>query len=139
MNLSRGQLFRTPNVVDVIGISAINQNVTGLKIRCDGRDHFVHDCGRNHEPNSTRLLQFAHKILHRSGSHGLFFHQFLNGLRRPVEYDALVTSFEKPSHHVRSHSAETNHSELHDSSLHLLASSEHYAEASFAAHHAVVT
>src|SRR5258707_11638412 len=76
-------------------------------------DGFVHDRGRDHQPDRARFFELAHKILERRRSDCLVFYQFFNYLWRPVEYHAIVAVLNEPPHHVRSHPSKTDHSELH--------------------------
>ena len=53
------------------------------------------------------------KSCERRGSYCLFLYQLVHCFWRHVKDDALVASFEKPPHHVCSHSSQANHPELH--------------------------
>src|ERR1700677_4675515 len=53
------------------------------------------------------------KIRDAVGRLGAFRHHILHGLRMRVRHYALVTGFHQPLHHVRSHSSQAYHSELH--------------------------
>ena len=50
-------------VVNVVGISAINQNVTGFEMRQQVGDGLVHYSRRDHQPDRARLFQLLYKIL----------------------------------------------------------------------------
>src|SRR6185436_18766678 len=56
MDLFGCKLLRSPNVIDVIGIAAVNQNVPGFEIGNDLGDHLVDNARRHHEPDSARLF-----------------------------------------------------------------------------------
>jgi hypothetical protein len=101
MDLPRRELLGAPDVVDVIGIAAINQNVTGLKGR------------RHHQPDRPRLFQLFDKVGERPGANGAFSGQLGHSLGGHVENHALVASPEKAPYHVRDHPAEADQSELH--------------------------
>jgi hypothetical protein len=53
----------------------------------------------------------------RRGADGVLFDQLRYCLCGPVVHHALVIALQEAAHHVRSHSAEANHSELHGLAL----------------------
>ena len=59
----RREFFGAPDIVDVIGISPVDEDVTGLKRRHEVGDGFVHGRGRNHQPHRPRLLELLDEIL----------------------------------------------------------------------------
>jgi hypothetical protein len=113
MDLPRRELLGAPDVVDVIGIAAINQNVTGLKGRQKIGNGLVDNRRRNHQPDRPRLFQLFDKVGERPGANGAFSGQLGHSLGGHVENHALVASPEKAPYHVRDHPAEADQSELH--------------------------
>src|SRR5688572_12957393 len=59
MYLPGSQFPCAPNVVDVIGIAAIDKSVSGFHGGLNFADHVIHHRGWNHEPNRARSLQLA--------------------------------------------------------------------------------
>ena len=113
IDLLRREFPGTADVVHVIGITAVDEDVSCLEMGQEVGDGLVDDGRGDHEPDRSRLVQFLHEVLQRRGSGRLFLDQLFHRLRRHVEDHALVVCLEKPSHHVGAHSAQSNHSELH--------------------------
>jgi hypothetical protein len=113
MNPAGRKFFGTADVVDVIGIAAVDENVALFKIRQDLGDRLVHNGRRHHEPDRARRRQFVHEVLEAGRAPGVFGHQSLNGFRRPVEHNTIKPAANQPPDHIRAHSSESNHSELH--------------------------
>ena len=109
----RSELLGAADVVHVVGIAAVDEDVSCLEIGQEVSDGLVHDSRRDHQPDRSRLFQFLDEVLQRGRSHRLFLDQFFHRFRRHVEDHALVPSLEEPSHHVRAHPSESDHSELH--------------------------
>src|ERR1700722_13898918 len=94
VNFFRGQFLGAPDVVDVIGIAAVDQNISGLQIRQKAGDGLVHNCSGDHQPDSSRLLQLIGKVLERRGSNRLILDQLVYYFWRPVENDTLVATLD---------------------------------------------
>ena len=58
-------------------------------------------------------VELRDEILERRRARRAFFRERLHRRRRYVVHDALVAGLHQPAHHVRAHSAEADHSELH--------------------------
>ena len=58
----RRKFFRAPDIVDVIGISPVDEDVTRLERRDEVSDGFVHGRRRDHQPQRPRFLEFLHEI-----------------------------------------------------------------------------
>ena len=58
----RHQLLGAPDIVDVVGIAAVDQDVVRLEGRQDIRDGLVDNGRRHHQPDHPRLLQLFHQI-----------------------------------------------------------------------------
>src|SRR5260370_15768190 len=63
----RGEVFRTPDVVDVVRIAAVDDDVAGVEFCGKILQRGVHHCGRNHEPDCAPPLQLLHQIVERCG------------------------------------------------------------------------
>src|SRR5438132_871264 len=62
------ELSRTPDVVDVIGITAVDEDVAGREMRNQFSDGRVHGRRRDHQPDGPRRLQLPHQIGDRRGT-----------------------------------------------------------------------
>ena len=113
MDPPRRQLLGTPDIVDVVGIAAVDQDVARFEGRQDVGDGFVNDGCRHHQPHGTRLLQLLDEIGERRGADGILSGQFADGHGRHIEDHAVVAVLQQPPHHVGAHAAETDHPELH--------------------------
>src|SRR5437660_5478637 len=71
------EFFRPANVVNVIGISAINDNVVLFKFADQIVKRGIHNGCRNHEPNRPRLLELLDEIIERSRACCAFTFQLL--------------------------------------------------------------
>src|SRR5207244_2464078 len=69
--------------------------------------------GRDHDPNRARLAQLTDEIVKRTRSGSAFTGELLHVVSAQIEDDALVPAAHQATHHVRSHSTQTNHSQLH--------------------------
>ena len=63
MNAFCGELSRAANIVDVIGISAVNHDIVFIELANQVVQRAVNYGCRNHQPYRARLLQFADKII----------------------------------------------------------------------------
>ena len=87
------EFLGTPNVVNIVGIAAVDKDISGSKIRYEVRYCLVDGGRRDHQPHCPRLLQFLHQIPQVGGSGRFLAGQFLHGFLRPVEDHTLMTSF----------------------------------------------
>ena len=110
----RRELLGAADVVDVVGIAAVDEDVAGFEMGQEIGDGLVHDRRRHHQPDRPRLGQLLHEVCERGGADRFLLDQLLHCFRRHVEDHALVAALEQPPHHVRAHSAKSDHSELHD-------------------------
>ena len=113
INSARGQFLRAANVVDVIGISAVDDAVVSLKSRCEFLHAALHSRGRNHEPGGARRSQPGDELFHRSRADRALLYQCLHILGVAIVDDAFVIVAEQAQNHVRAHPAESDHSYLH--------------------------
>src|SRR5262249_45112437 len=101
-----GEFLGAANVVNVVGIAAIDERVADFEVWQQFVNAGVDDGGRNHQPNGARLLQFLDEIRDRAGAGGSFSGQLLYSVCTAVENDALMTAFSEAAHHVGTHSSE---------------------------------
>ena len=87
-----GQFFGAADIVDVIGVAAVDDDVAALEMGEQIGNDAVDRRGRHHEPNRARLGQGLGEVLYRSGADGLLFNQFRYRLCRPVVDHALMTA-----------------------------------------------
>src|SRR5882762_443681 len=113
VNAFRREFLGAANVVDVVGVAAVDDDVAGLKLRSQVVQRGVDDAGGHHEPDSARLREFLYEIVERRRTYRTFRAELLHGIGAAVEDNALVTIFLQAAHHVGAHPAETDHAELH--------------------------
>jgi hypothetical protein len=70
-----------PYVVDVIGIAAIDQNVSRFHERQQVADRFVYDRRGHHQPDRSGLFEFFHEIRQRRAAGRLVLHQVRHRIR----------------------------------------------------------
>src|SRR5208283_1418893 len=113
VDLLRSEFLGAPDVVDVVRVSAVDEDVTSLEVGQKISDSFVHNRGRHHKPDRPWLRELLHQFRERSRAFRLVLDQFIHRCRRSVEYHAVVTVFYEPPYHVGAHSSKTDHAELH--------------------------
>ena len=118
VNPLRRERFGAPDVVDVIRIAAIDDDVVALEAARQVRDRLLDHRRRHHHPRDPRQFELGGEIVERRrADDALLFRQFLDRVGADVEHHAFVTAVNQTPHHVRTHSAEANHSHLHRSLL----------------------
>ena len=68
-----GELLGAADVVDVIGIAAVDEDVARFEKRQQIGDRLVDHGGRNHQPDGARLFEFFDEIRERSCADGFVF------------------------------------------------------------------
>src|SRR5262252_5875067 len=63
VNLLRRKLLGATNVVDVVGVAAVDKNVFRSENGCEAGDRFVHHRCRYHQPDHPRFAQLLDEIL----------------------------------------------------------------------------
>src|SRR5437867_10496034 len=86
----RREFLGAPDIVYVIGISAVDQNVLCFKMVQKIRNSFVHDRRGNHQPDRARLRELLHTLRERGGANGFLLGRPGNHLRRPVQHHASM-------------------------------------------------
>src|SRR5207244_10864133 len=113
VNAFRAEFFGTANTVNIIGITAVKNDVILFKLG----DEIVKSCVDNsrgdHQPDGARLREFFHKIVERAGAGCAFAGELLHGFRAAIVDDAGMAIANQAAHHVGAHPPQTNHSELH--------------------------
>ena len=115
VNSIRGDFLGTPYVVDIVGVTAIDQNVAGIEQRQADRGS---SCPRLRPAPSTKspgaFRAFSRNLPERRAACRLVLYKVRDRdwatCRTPRIGDRAAT---KPSYHVGAHSAEADHSELH--------------------------
>src|SRR5262249_22009796 len=107
------KLLRAADVVDVIRVAAVDQDVAGRELRGELGDGGVHGRSGDHEPDGPGRLQLLHEIRGRRGADRFGPHELIDRLLGPVVHHALMAAGEQAMDHVRTHAAESDHTELH--------------------------
>jgi hypothetical protein len=108
-----GEFFRAANVVDVIGVAAVDHDVADVELTGQLVQRSVHHAGRNHQPDGARLGKLFYEVVQRSSTQSAFPGELLHGVRAAVVDHPLVTVFLQPPHHIGAHPAQSNHAQLH--------------------------
>src|SRR5271165_6572869 len=101
------------DVVDVVGIAAIDEDVSDIELAREFVERGVDHGGGNHEPDGARLAELLNEFVQRAGARGAFGGELLDGVGAAIVDHGLVAVFLQPADHVGAHSSETDHSELH--------------------------
>ena len=112
VDATRGDVLRATDVVDVIGIAAVDDGVAFFEKREEFIDRGIHGRRRNHEPDRAWAFEFGNKIRERCGADGAFLHEGINGGLGAVEDGGFVTVAKEAEDHVGAHAAEADHAEL---------------------------
>ena len=75
------EFLRAPDVVDVIGIAAVNEDVARLQHGQQIGDRLIHHGGRDHQPDRARLRELLRQLGQRTGAGGAVFDQLLHRSR----------------------------------------------------------
>jgi len=102
-----------PAVIAEIRIAAVDDRVAGLEQARQLIHDPVGDCRRNHDPRVAGLFEFGDKIRECGRPPGTLVLELADGVRVRVVNHTLVSVAENPANHVRAHSPESDHSELH--------------------------
>jgi hypothetical protein len=112
MNAFGGDVFGATDIVDIIGISAIDNGIA----RFEKWKQFV-DCGvdggcRNHEPDRTGRFKLGYEIGQGCGPYGAFVNQGVDGGLGTVKNSRFMSIAQKAKDHIGTHAAEADHAEL---------------------------
>ena len=101
------------DIVDIVGIAAVDDRVASLERRQKIGDRLVDDRRGNHQPDRARLFELLGQVRQRGAADRLFVDQPLDGLGGHIEDHAFVAAGEEPADHVGAHAPQTDHSKLH--------------------------
>ncbi len=113
VDLFRRELFCAPYVIHVIGIAAVDEDVSRFEMGQEIGDSAVHDRCGHHQPHCSRLIELRREFLQPGTSDCFLPNQLVHCLRRHIEDDALAPSFQEAPHHVCAHASKSHHSKLH--------------------------
>src|ERR1700738_741799 len=113
VNAAGGEFLGAANVVDVVGVAAVDHDVAGFELRGEIMQGGIDNASGNHQPYGARLREFFNKIIEGRGAGGAFAAELLYGIGAAVIDDALVAVFLQAAHHVCAHPAEADHAKLH--------------------------
>ena len=74
----RREFLRSPDVVHVTGIAAVDEDVPFLEMRQQVGNGRIHHRRRHHQPDGPGFIEFAHEIGERIGPRHLFLDQRLH-------------------------------------------------------------
>src|SRR4029077_4600950 len=72
MNAAAGKFLGASNVVDVIGIAAVDDDVARFELRGDVVQGGIHNASGHHEPDGARLREFFYEVIEGRGARGPF-------------------------------------------------------------------
>jgi hypothetical protein len=108
------ELVRVADVVEVVGVAAVDDHVAGLQHLGDGLDRLVGDlAGRHHYPDHARLLELGGELLERARPGHPVGLDGLDGVGAHVVAHAVVAVGHQPADDPGAHPAEPDHSQLH--------------------------
>src|SRR5690349_9315839 len=113
MNSVLLELPGAADVVNVIGIPAVDQDIAALQFGRELLDGGIHPARRHHHPDGARRGQLLDQFFERSGSCASFVRYFPDVFRMPIEGDALMFGPQQAAAHVAAHSTKADHSDLH--------------------------
>jgi hypothetical protein len=113
METFRLQLRRAADVVDVIGVPAVDQDVPLLHPGDEIGQGVVDHGGGDHQPDRPGPVQLLHQLVEREGPHRPLPDQRIHRFRVDVIRDALMPPAHQATDHVGPHPTQADHSELH--------------------------
>ncbi len=102
-----------PNVVDIVGVAAVNDDVARLEAARQIVHGLLDHGGGNHHPRNPRLGEFGGKVVERGCAGRALGGQLRYRLGANVEDHALMPAAQQTPHHVGAHPAQSDHSYLH--------------------------
>ncbi len=107
------ELLRALDVVEVVGVAAVDDDVTVGKQGLELVDRRLDDCGGDHDPDGARLRQQGDEVGKAVGAVRAVGHEPFDHVRVAVVRNAVVTVAHEAAHQVCAHPAEPDHAELH--------------------------
>ena len=108
-----GQLLGTMEIVAVVRVAAVDHDVIGIEQFGQLVDGALHVPGRDHDPHGPRRPEGRHELLERRRPDSPLRLEFGDGGGIHVVDDAPMPVRHQAADEVRSHSPQTDHSELH--------------------------
>ena len=107
------QFLGAANVVDVIGIAAVDDHVAAFHVGGKLRQRAIDSSGGNHQPDRAWRLERLQQIVERGRPCGAFARQLLYVRVILIPDCALVPAAHQTADHVRAHASQTDHPKLH--------------------------
>ena len=121
MDAARFQRVRAAEIVAVIRIAAVDDDVAGIEQRDEQCERLVDDRSGHHQPHDARRGEPRDQVCQRRRPDDARLQRIGDGARVHVVHDARMARASKPAHHRRPHSSQSDHADLHQASLLLLA------------------
>src|SRR5688572_3121825 len=113
MNTLHLQFTCTANVVNVIRVTAIDDDVVYANELLEVCERRVDEGRRDHQPDRAWLLQLPDKVFQRLRTDRAFGYKCLHGGSVSIVNNTLMLRAQKALHHVRAHASQSDHSNLH--------------------------
>ena len=88
------QFLGSADVIDVIGVAAIDQDIVAFEMGQQIGDGLVDHAGRDHQPDGAGPRQHLRELGRRGGADGSLSYQVSHGLRRHVEDRTTVAALQ---------------------------------------------
>src|SRR5215212_10870331 len=89
MNALRFELLCAANVVDVIGVSAVDDGIAWLYNFNQLMENSIDKSGRYHQPDRTRWFKLFNKLMQRSAANCALVYKCFHRLRATIVNDAF--------------------------------------------------
>src|SRR6266702_3005868 len=113
MDSFRGEFFGAADVINVVRVSAVDDDVVLLQLARQIVQRGINHRRRHHQPDRAWLLKFLDEIAERTRAGRAFIRQLLHRIGAAVIHDALVAAFLQAPNHVRAHPSQSDHAKLH--------------------------
>ena len=113
VQLLRLELLRPVDVVPVVGVAAVDHDVTRLEQPGQLVEDRPGDRRGQHQPGRPGLLQLGHELLEGGRAGGALTLELLDVVRRVVIGDDPVAVAHQPPGQVGAHPAQPDHAQLH--------------------------
>src|SRR5579864_1347942 len=113
VDLLRGELLCAAEIINIIGVAAVDKHVAGFEMRGKIGDSVIDNCRGDHQPDRSRSLKFLDCISKRRRPNRLFLNQFVHWLWGSVIHNAAVPLANESPGHVASHPSKTDHADFH--------------------------
>src|SRR5215216_2828506 len=106
MNVLRFELLCAADVINVVGISAIDNRVAWLYNFDKLMKNSIDKSRRYHQPDGARRLEFSDEFGERGGANCALVYKGFHCLRATIVNDAFVAAAQEAPYHVRAHAAQ---------------------------------